>query len=294
MLHLLKVINMDFAMQKSYKEYKFNIGDADFVFFSTLNMIAESQNAISPIHTHDYCELFYVLRGKVKIHTEEDIFEFNSGDCVFIPGGTSHTSEICTDSQRIVISFFLKKLRKNAESEYFYAFKSIFEKDILILNDFIGADAFKRLAGYYYSDFSDKDELIISCLREIVLLVKSSATSENTVSNTKKLFDDSSYRNYIIDNYFSSDFAEKSLSKLANQLHLSSQQTQRIIKKLYGQTFRERMIYVKMRYAKNLLNTTDFSVSKIASMVGYTSAHSFFETFKKFAGTTPNEYRKHT
>lgn len=282
---------MEFATQKSYKEYKFNIGDSDFVFFSTSNMIAESLGCISPIHTHDYCELFYVLRGRVKIHTETEILEFSEGDCAFIPENLLHTSEICTDSQRIVISFFLKKGRKSAEAEYYDTYRDIFENGILMFKEFIGADAFKRLAGYYYSDFTDRDELIIACLREIILLIKASATSKDTATHAKKLFGDTSYRNYIIDNYFGTDFSGKSLSDLANQLHLSCQQTQRIIKKSYGQTFRERMIYVKMRYAKNLLLTTDLTVTQIASSVGYTSTHSFFDTFKKCFGITPNEYR---
>ena len=106
------------------------------------------------------------------------------------------------------------------------------------------------------------------------------------------MFDDTSYRKYIINEYFNSHFEGKTLSKLSDMLHLSTQQTQRIIKKTYGQTFRERMIYAKMRYAKSLLTTTDLSISQIASMVGYTCVHSFFDTFKKEFGITPNEYRK--
>lgn len=282
---------MNFSLHENYEEYKLNIEDANFVFFATLDMIAETQNSIRPIHTHDYCELFHVIRGKIKIHTETNIFELNKGDCAFIPKCLPHTSEICGSSQRIAIPFFMKKSKNISDTKYFNAFNDIFKNEIIIFNNFMGADAFNRFAGCYYSDFADKSELIKTYLREIILLMKISA-SKNDTTYIPPVFDDTNYRNYIISNYFGINFTGKSLNDLANQLHLSCQQTQRIIKKLYGQTFRERMLFAKMRYAKSLLHTTDYTVSKIAAITGYTCTHSFFDAFKKHCGTTPNEYRK--
>ena len=93
--------------------------------------------------------------------------------------------------------------------------------------------------------------------------------------------------------YFQSNYkSSPSLAELAGILHLSVVQTQRIIKKLYNQTFSHRVLALRMNKAKKLITQTDMSVIEIAAAVGYNNAHNFFAAFKRETGTTPKQYRK--
>ena len=48
----------------------------------------------------------------------------------------------------------------------------------------------------------------------------------------------------------------------------------------------------RLASSKRLLKSTDFSISEIARMVGYSDYNYFSKVFKKFFGKTPNMYRK--
>lgn len=75
-------------------------------------------------------------------------------------------------------------------------------------------------------------------------------------------------------------------------MHLGKRQIEKIFKKTYGLTFREKAAELKMIHAKELICNTELSVSKVAAEVGYGSTNGFIKAFEKKYGESPNEYRK--
>lgn len=163
---------------------------------------------------------------------------------------------------------------------------------MLILKNFDGGDVFKRLAKYYYGTYTEKQELIISCLHEIILLVTESFNKGKYADRTKALSDSDMYRSYVAEQYMHENFTNCKLEELAQILHLSYKQTQRIFKRLYGHTFSEYISILKMQYAKELLEESDFPIWEIAEKTSYKSPHNFYSAFKKHFKTTPCSYRK--
>ena len=47
-----------------------------------------------------------------------------------------------------------------------------------------------------------------------------------------------------------------------------------------------------MRFACNLISSTDMSIKEIAHAAGYSSTEYFYSVFKKTIGVTPKIYRK--
>ena len=146
---------------------------------------------------------------------------------------------------------------------------------------------------YFGGTFSDKDELIISCLREIVILLKASANKESSTAIGNK-DDAENYRHYIIDRYLSDHYKDGSLEELAGVLHLSTRQTARMVKNLYKQSYRSQALHIKMLEAQDLLRSTNLSVEEIATELGYINSNNFYTTFKKHCGVSPLKYRKTT
>lgn len=64
-----------------------------------------------------------------------------------------------------------------------------------------------------------------------------------------------------------------------------------IFKKETGRTLYQYMTGVRMEHAKYLLETTEMSITDIASKVGYPNSNSFTRAFKRHTGPTPQNYR---
>lgn len=63
--------------------------------------------------------------------------------------------------------------------------------------------------------------------------------------------------------------------------------------KLYtGMTPLQYLLDVRLNIAKNLLETTDYSINEISTLVGYDNALYFSRLFHKHTGCSPREYRK--
>ena len=81
-------------------------------------------------------------------------------------------------------------------------------------------------------------------------------------------------------------------AEVAAQVHLNEDYFSRAFRNKTGDTFKNFVTFEKMREAEKLLTQTKLSVSIIASKVGYDNFSHFSQTFKKYSGKTPQEYRK--
>lgn len=88
---------------------------------------------------------------------------------------------------------------------------------------------------------------------------------------------------------------EKNISRkeLADAVYLNPEYLSRYFKKEMGCTLSEFILKEKMKTAKALLENTKFSVSVIASKIGYSNFSYFAQCFKKEFGVSPSEYRLH-
>ncbi len=81
-------------------------------------------------------------------------------------------------------------------------------------------------------------------------------------------------------------------TEVAEYLHLNEEYFSRLFKKYTGYTFKDYEMMQRMEIAKCLLEKSHFSVSIIASKVGYDNFSHFSKVFKKYTDKTPQEYRK--
>jgi AraC-like DNA-binding protein len=82
------------------------------------------------------------------------------------------------------------------------------------------------------------------------------------------------------------------LVDVARHVRRSQDHISRLIKKRIGVGFREYLIQIRLRAARQQLLTTLLSVKEIAATVGYECTSSFDREFKRFHGHTPTEWRK--
>lgn len=94
---------------------------------------------------------------------------------------------------------------------------------------------------------------------------------------------------YIYGNYGD---CELTAEKIAEELGISINQLNIIVKKETGNTVWKLLIQVRMEMAKRLLDKTEQKITDISEKVGYSSVAYFSTVFRKYHRISPQEYRK--
>jgi len=85
---------------------------------------------------------------------------------------------------------------------------------------------------------------------------------------------------------------EISIEELSEKVNLNRTTLQKIFKEMYGLTINEYRTKSRIQLAKNLLASTDLSITEIAGRCGYTNASKFSEVFKRNEGILPKNWRE--
>lgn len=84
---------------------------------------------------------------------------------------------------------------------------------------------------------------------------------------------------------------DASLSRVAEQFHVSLAYLSALVRQATGNTFKELLQQKRLDRAQQLLRTTKLPVQAIAEAVGYDTTSYFYTIYKKAFGITPKEYR---
>ena len=78
---------------------------------------------------------------------------------------------------------------------------------------------------------------------------------------------------------------------MCQQTGMSKSALQKNYRALFGRSIFEDLIAFRIAKAKNLLDTTDMPIVKVAEMCGYSSESYFMKQFRRETGMTPTEFR---
>ena len=131
-------------------------------------------------------------------------------------------------------------------------------------------------------------ELISMYLRQIFLLVQRTR-KETKPSISTFIQQEVEYAR----RYFNEHYNEPiSIQEYAQSRNISVCWFQRNFKQLVSHTPMQYLLVVRVNNAANLLETTDYSVAEIGSIVGYDDPLYFSRLFRKVKGLSPVAYRK--
>ena len=85
---------------------------------------------------------------------------------------------------------------------------------------------------------------------------------------------------------------QMSIEELAQYLYTSRSQLHKKVKSLTGMSITNYINHIRIEKAKDLLKTTQLTISEIAYDVGFVSSNYFARSFKKIANTSPASYRQ--
>lgn len=94
--------------------------------------------------------------------------------------------------------------------------------------------------------------------------------------------------NYVDANYTNPNL---SLKMLSSEFGITVSYISKIFKEQFGTNFSDYIANKRIEKAKELLSTTNLSISEIALKLGYVDSSIFIKNFKKNTGITPGAYR---
>lgn len=238
-------------------------------------------------HSNITFELHIILQGSCQLEVESTHFGLEAGQAIIIRPGVFHSS-LGTSSPilRFTLAFWIQahSLLNNAfpADEPFILFE---------VNSAIRRICHEILKEHDTPAPLFHEEMISALLSQLWILISRSILPQNSSSSTAVITTFSNIR--TIELFFAEcTKSQKSRKDLANLMHCSERQVNRILLQLYGMSFRQKKQQARMDYAKFLLRNTDKKIFEICFLVGYTDETAFYKAFKANCKMTPQEFRR--
>ena len=238
-------------------------------------------------HYHTIHEIFLVGETPLVIQTKTTSQEF-SNCIVFVPPFVKHTT-LTKTAFRLLLSY--KKL--NAYSSSFgQTLEELLSQETIFAceSTTIQYECCKKLEQLLYLPKNElTDEIYLSLLKIFLFDIFNTNKKSSTPVQTDSI--NESYL-IILDDIIQNKYNQHiSLKYVADMLHLSSKQVSRIIQNYFHSPLSVLINNKRLDVACTLLTTTDEPISKIVTLVNFSSESYFFAQFKKAFNCTPLEYR---
>ncbi|WP_373232360.1 response regulator [Cohnella sp.] len=163
-------------------------------------------------------------------------------------------------------------------SDLFYALKFKFS-DMQSELEAVDADSI-----YDYLKTCQGDEMVLALLTERMASLM--ADSEHVLPNPKQIIPP------LLD-YIQQHYGESvQLKDFAAKYHVSIGYLSKLFKSETGDHFSDYLIRVRMNKAQELLDTGYKKITEIGKLVGYEDPKHFSQTFKRWIGVTPQQYKR--
>ena len=246
-------------------------------------------------HTHTYCEIFYLRSGTCTYTVNKGQWHLEAGDIFIVAPGEPHSTryEGKTSCERIIVFCMPEVLARLIPTAADEVRRTLTRSGKVILN----ADSRRAVDTMIHNMLLEndlpqrfsEDILKLESLHLVMLLLRDGIFGYETMSEKEGYSADIERAlKYIALNYQQ----PLTLEDAAAYCNLSTTYFSRKFKLITGRTFKEHVNYIRLRQAKQMLCTTDNTITKIAMLCGFGSSNYFKDVFKADMGVSPREYRK--
>lgn len=264
----------------------------------TVHYFEYSKNYMFTGESHDFWEFVCVDRGEVTAITKEGETRLTPGDIIFHSPNEWHNIRAAERelSSVVIISF-------NASlfpCEEFKGVKKISNTQRLLLSKILNeaVEVFSTPLGDPQTKKMELKPTASHCSQQLIKLYLTEFLL--LFLQTESIAERVGYKRPIDNHTFALavDFLLDNLSKhlklidIARHLNISISSLKALFKTHAGRGVIEYFNFLKIEAAKSYLRENEYSVTKIAELLGYSNTHYFSHQFKSYVGLTPTEYAR--
>ena len=271
-----------------------------------INVSRQREKNGCAIHTHEFAEFIFVLRGSSSHWIDGVRYEAEAGDFLFVNYGQTHAFSVGTEDYEYynllyVPDFFSEELI-NTENIYEIFKISLFrefeeevpEQTQRVRFRGIGYREICRIVENMEKEFQEKKTGYCSILngysRVLISMVLRKLSEGGSRAQVSKCMNRITQECMA---YIDSRCLEKiTLKEIAEHSFYNPAYFSRIFKEHCGISLSEYLKEKRMQEAERLLIQTELTNEEIMSRVGYTDKKQFYRNFKEIYLETPAEHRK--
>lgn len=239
-------------------------------------------------HTHQFTELFYVLHGEGVFYIENEKVPVKTDDLIIINPNVEHTEKTFPNNPMEYIVFGVEGLAFSfTEHDQAYGRGYSFYSYGSDKNQFIN---FAQLMMHEFQDKKPGFEQVCHGLLEVLLVYISRKQKLSVISESSfQLSKECAIAKRYIDTNYAQDITLDSLAEIThiNKFYLAHSFTECV-----GQSPISYLTERRLAACKELLSSSNLSVTQIATSAGFSSQSYFSQIFAKKVGMSPRQYRK--
>lgn len=233
-------------------------------------------------HYHSTVEMVYCYEGQMEITLNGDSFMLTAGQLLVVPSYTVHRFHTSDYSQVAILSLPL---------DYIPSFRKLMSKETFAYPVLEDSEDLEEIRFYFDQLTSMGDGPIQPYLvRGYVYAILGLVLSNIPLEERSKVTEPHQLQNilsYLEDNFLS----PLTLEDIASHFGYSKSRFSHIFNENVGCSITDYLGFLRSRRAASLLAAEDANITDIAMESGFGSTRSFYRTFQKCFGLTPNEYR---
>ena len=238
-------------------------------------------------HWHSSIEIFCVINGEIDFYINDVKMPIKGGNLIIVNSNEVHSVHAPNPNETLILQIPLMQFEKYFTEELFIAF------------DHNGKDsdgALNYLIKQMYQLVQDKNSgfelLAMSLYYQLIYMLidryRQIDVDAQRMQSNRQLRKLSHVTSYIKEHYQE----EITLEKLASEFGYAPEYLSRIFVKYAKINYKDYLQNIRLEHAKYDLETTDEQIVDIAMKHGFASSKAFSNTFRKWYGILPNEYRK--
>jgi AraC-like DNA-binding protein/quercetin dioxygenase-like cupin family protein len=287
--------------QKQYPFYnpvlvRISIGNSDL----TVNYVESlDQSCVEFPHIHECYEVYYCLSGEQHLYIGNTLHTLQSGDFAVIRPEIRHYTKYEPNSLKRYLVFVFtpptssvsKSKSTQAEGDFLLKLLKYFEKNPY----YVGRDQFacssiiSKMESEIQENYPGHEQMIGALYQEYLISI---FRNLNPVEPEKNIYSNMNLAIQITKYMHSNYYKHFTIQDIANVFYVSPRHINRLFEEYFGTSFKRTLNIYRVNYAKNYLIDTDYSVEKVALLVGFSSPKTLYQLFKELEGMTVAEYRK--
>lgn len=282
-------------------ELPVSIGVLNVRFFINENLyVVNSECASVPHNHHDY-ELRYVASGSCNQIIGISTYSASAGELLLVYPLEYHYQSPASDAadfSQYNLRFYLEPpVNSSEDSTQQRAYTSMVNllRDTRTLQDadsvllpyfqLLSEEIYQKKTGYI-------SNLKALCCLIMTQVIRLSEKSHAWIFPAEEL----KYRGYertIIDEFFRRQYlTDVTIRDLADDMRVSTRQVNRIMHRMFGMSFAQKLTEMRLWEATRQMMTTQKTIAQISKDCGFQNYNTFFVNFQKIHRMTPAEFRQ--